>query len=87
MWASPSRARLHGQTNKRLHDAVQEEIGLAVVDMLAKHHKAVEGAAGLGIAGFRKVAHQLQGKTVAIVVCGGNVDAKLLKTLLCQFLD
>ncbi len=66
---------------------VQEEIGSAVVDMLAKSHKAVEGAAGLGIAGYRKVAHQLVGKTVAIVVCGGNVSASTLRTLLCKFLD
>jgi threonine dehydratase len=37
----------------------------------------VEGAAGVAVAAFRKVAKDYAGKTVAILLCGGNVDAAL----------
>jgi threonine dehydratase len=65
----------------------EEEIGRAVVDMLLHHHKAVEGAAGLGVAGYRKKAAELDGKNVAIVICGGNVKAAMMRDLLNTYLD
>ena len=37
------------------------------------NHQLVEGAAGVAIAGFLKVAREYAGQTVAIVICGGNV--------------
>jgi len=67
-------------------ELTEEEIGTAVVDMLVHHHKAIEGAAGLGIAGFRKLAPEYAGKTVAIVICGGNVKAEILRDLLNKYL-
>jgi len=35
------------------------------------------------VAGFLNMAPQLTGKTVALVVCGGNIDVGLFKTLVC----
>jgi threonine dehydratase len=49
-----------------------------ILDALRKLHREdgqlVEGAAGVAIAAFRQVAGDYEGKTVAIVVCGGNVS-------------
>ena len=41
----------------------------------------LEGAAGVAVAAFRKVAKDYTGKTVAILLCGGNVDAALAKQI------
>jgi threonine dehydratase len=40
-----------------------------------------EGAAGVAIAAFRKVAHQYAGKAVAIIICGGNADSTLIQRI------
>lgn len=39
----------------------------------------IEGAAGVAIAAFQKTAQLYEGKTVAIVICGGNVSERVLK--------
>ena len=41
----------------------------------------VEGAAGVAVAAFRKVQKDYAGKTVVILLCGGNVDAALAKRI------
>jgi threonine dehydratase len=49
-----------------------------ILDALRKLYREdgqlVEGAAGVAVAAFRQVAGDYEGKTVAIVVCGGNVS-------------
>ena len=47
-----------------------------------KHHQLIEGAAGTAIAGFLKYKSNLIGKTVVIVMCGGNISSEVLKTIL-----
>jgi threonine dehydratase len=54
-----------------------------MVRVFDKHRLVIEGAAGVTVAGFLKMAPQLTGKTVALVVCGGNIDVGLFKTLVC----
>lgn len=61
----------------------EEEIRSAMVRVFDNHRLVIEGAAGVAVAGFLKMAPQLTGKTVALVVCGGNIDAGLFKTLVC----
>ena len=61
----------------------EEEIRSAMVRVFDKHRLVIEGAAGVTVAGFLKMAPQLTGKTVALVVCGGNIDVGLFKTLVC----
>lgn len=42
--------------------------------LVAEHeHWIVEGAAGLALAGLEASAHRLQGRTVAVVLCGRNI--------------
>ncbi|HEY1501245.1 MAG TPA: threonine/serine dehydratase [Acidobacteriaceae bacterium] len=37
----------------------------------------IEGAAGVALAAFLKTAHRYEGRTVAIVICGGNLSEKV----------
>jgi threonine dehydratase len=41
----------------------------------------IEGAAGVAVASFLKVARHYTGKTVVIVICGGNLSEKVLGQL------
>jgi threonine dehydratase len=49
-----------------------------ILDALRRLHREdgqlVEGAAGVPVAAFRQVARDYASKTVAIVLCGGNVS-------------
>lgn len=54
---------------------VSEERIKAAMRVLAEdEHWIVEGAAGLALAGLEAVADRLAGKTVAVVICGRNID-------------
>ena len=53
-----------------------------MVSLLFHHSKLVEGAAACGIAAFRKLGPQLQGKQVVMVCCGGNVAVPVLQHVL-----
>jgi threonine dehydratase len=41
----------------------------------------MEGAAGVAVAAFLKTADRYKGKTVAIVICGGNVSSEVQKRI------
>lgn len=41
----------------------------------------IEGAAGVAVAAFLREAGRYQGKTVAVVICGGNLSAEVQKRL------
>jgi threonine dehydratase len=45
-------------------------------------HNLVEGAGAAGCAGLMKLRGPLQGKTVAIIISGGNVDQATLRRVL-----
>ncbi|XP_031559687.1 uncharacterized protein LOC116295871 [Actinia tenebrosa] len=60
----------------------EQNIGKAVYDVLDKHHKIVEGATGVTIAAYLKTKDQYEGKTVAIVSCGGNISIKTIKSII-----
>ena len=61
----------------------EDEIRNAIVRVFDNHRLVIEGAAAVTVAGFLKIAPQLTGKTVALVICGGNIDVGLFKTLVC----
>jgi len=60
----------------------EEEIKSAMLLMLDKHHKLVEGAAAVAVASLLKERTRFAGKKVAIVICGGNVGRKTLMKIL-----
>jgi threonine dehydratase len=53
----------------------------AILDSLRRlyreDHQLVEGAAAVPVAAFRQIARDFAGKTVALVICGGNVSDKI----------
>lgn len=60
----------------------EEEIADAIRWMADKHHKIIEGAAGVALGAFMKQASRFEGKKVAIVICGANITTETLKNLL-----
>lgn len=60
----------------------EEEIASAITFMVEKHHKIIEGAAGVAIASFIKNAEQFKGLNVVIIVCGSNISTLRLREIL-----
>ena len=63
----------------------EDDIKKAVHDMLVQQNKIVEGAAGLVVAGMRKMRDRLEGKNVALVVCGANLGVNNVKYILDKY--
>lgn len=55
----------------------EEEILHAMRLIWRERHWLVEGAAGVAMAAYRKTAEHYEGKTVAILICGGNLSEKV----------
>ena len=68
----------------RIDSATEAEIENAVFDLLSFEKLVAEGAAGAGLAVIAKTLPQLKGKKVGLVVCGGNIDSRLLSTLILR---
>jgi threonine dehydratase len=60
----------------------EEEIAAAIRWMVDKHHKIVEGAAGVALGAFMNQPQRFAGQKVAIVICGANISTATLKRLL-----
>ncbi len=61
--------------------ASEGELAEAVCLMLSTTHNLAEGAGAAGLAGLRRLADELAGKTVAIILSGANIDAATLARL------
>jgi len=60
----------------------EEEIGAAMRLVIGRHHTLIEGAAGVAVAGYLKVADRFRGRRVAIVLCGANIALQRLRGVL-----
>ena len=60
----------------------EAELAEALRLLLRVTHTLVEGAGAAGLAGLFKLRETLAGKTVAIVISGGNIDAAKLQRVL-----
>ena len=60
----------------------EAEIAAAMRHCIEVEHLLVEGAAGVAIAGFRRIASDVEGKRAAIVLCGANISAERLRSIL-----
>lgn len=58
------------------------EITAAIRWMVEKHHKIIEGAAGVALAAYLKNRERFAGKKVVVVICGGNIDMEKLRAIL-----
>lgn len=68
----------------RVEVASEAAIESGVFDLLSHEKIVAEGAAGAGLAVIAELAETLQGKKVGLVVCGGNIDSRLLSTLILR---
>lgn len=68
----------------RIDSATEAEIEDAVFDLLSSEKLVVEGAPGAGLAVIKKNKKFYKGKKVGLVVCGGNIDSRLLSTLILR---
>ncbi len=57
-------------------------IAQGVRDLWRITHNLAEGAGATGLAGLHVLAPRLAGRTVGIVMCGGNLDAARAVTVL-----
>eukprot|EP00112_Aurelia_sp_Birch-Aquarium-sp1_P011185 Seg2356.2 transcript_id=Seg2356.2/GoldUCD/mRNA.D3Y31 product="L-threonine dehydratase catabolic TdcB" protein_id=Seg2356.2/GoldUCD/D3Y31 len=57
----------------------EDEISLAVYDMLQEHCKVVEGASGVAIASFLKTKDRYKDQNVVVVSCGANISIDKLR--------
>jgi len=64
--------------------ATEAEIEDAVFDLLSSEKLVVEGASGAGLAVIKKNKDAFQGRKVGLVICGGNIDSRLLSTLILR---
>ena len=67
-----------------MESATEDEIEEAIFDLLSNEKIVAEGAAGAGLAVIKKMADRFQGKRVGLVVCGGNIDSRVLSTLILR---
>ena len=61
----------------------EEAIGRAIKQIFDEHRLVVEGSAGVAVAAFHQIKARLAGKTVALVLCGGNIDIEKFKAVVC----
>lgn len=60
----------------------EEEIAAAMRLFIEEEHMLIEGAAGVAVAAYLKLAGRLRGKTTGVVICGANVSPAVLKSVL-----
>ena len=68
----------------RIDSATEAEIETAIFDLLSFEKLVAEGAAGAGLAVIKKNLGNFKGKKVGLVICGGNIDSRLLSTLILR---
>ncbi|MCW8843197.1 MAG: threonine ammonia-lyase [Rhodobacteraceae bacterium] len=68
----------------RVESATEAEIEDAIFDLLSDEKLVCEGAAGAGLAVIKNNRALFKGKKVGLVICGGNIDSRLLSTLILR---
>jgi len=68
----------------QIFSANEREIECAIYNILNDEKLVTEGAAGAALAVIMKNAAYFKGKKVGMVVCGGNIDSRILSTLIMR---
>ena len=83
---APSKA--HVAVIRRVVDRVltvsESAIEDAVFDLLSQEKLVAEGAPGAGLAAIKANPDLFRGRKVGLVICGGNIDSRLLSTLILR---
>lgn len=62
----------------------EDQIEIAIEDLLIHGKLITEGAGAAGVAALTANPHHFKGRKVGIVICGGNIDARILSSLLLR---
>jgi len=62
----------------------ETDIAASVRLVIGATHQLVEGAGAMGVAAAMKLAPRLEGKRVALIFCGGNLDTAVLRRVLAN---
>lgn len=68
----------------KIYSVSETEIEDAIFDLLSDEKLVAEGAAGAGLAVIKNNLPYFKGKKVGLVLCGGNIDSRLLSTLIMR---
>jgi threonine dehydratase len=60
----------------------EDQIAEAMRQFIDAHHMLPEGAAGVALAGLRLRADSYKGKSVVVIICGGNISRETLKEVI-----
>lgn len=61
----------------------EDEIKNALLLVLEKHHKLIEGASALSVAALLKYRGKFKGKNVVLIICGSNISIEDLIKVIC----
>lgn len=61
-----------------------DQIEQAICDLMTQDKVVSEGAGAAGVAALSAFAPLFKGKKIVVVVCGGNIDARILSALLLR---
>ena len=67
-----------------IYSASESEIEEAIFDLLSEEKLVAEGAPGAALAVIKKNIDRFKGKKVVMVLCGGNIDSRMLSTLILR---
>ncbi len=81
-----------GQISKKIVDALVDDIFImhesqierALVELIEVENSVVEGAAAAGVAALRAHADMFSGLHVGVLLCGGNIDQRMLASVLMR---
>ena len=59
----------------------EDEIKRSLLHFMDIHDMAIEGAAAVAIASHSKIIEEYRGKSVVIIICGGNIDPETLQSI------
>ncbi|XP_076090599.1 L-threonine ammonia-lyase-like isoform X1 [Mytilus galloprovincialis] len=63
----------------------EDDIAKAMMLMVEKHHKIVEGAAGVSIGAYMTNMEKFSGQNVVIISCGGNLSLSILNDIVSKY--
>ncbi|MEM6696541.1 MAG: threonine ammonia-lyase [Pseudomonadota bacterium] len=81
---SPTNVGIIRKYVDRIESVTEAEIEEGVFDLLSQEKLVAEGAPGAGLAAIKKSLDRLGGKKVGLIICGGNIDSRLLSTLILR---
>lgn len=62
----------------------EQDVEEAVQQLAGQQKVVAEGAGAAGVAALQRHPHRFEGRSVGVVVCGGNIDRRMLSTVLLR---